>query len=90
MSETYAIDHHLVLLPIKVKPIAIPEYNNEHIRSFGKWFRDNDKAITAYYNQLRPHCEDEPLVDYWCFAAIQHEREEMNQARKRLPHGNGS
>lgn len=64
-------------LAIAVRPILVPVYRNERIRSFADWFRDNDAAITAYYNALRPYSEDEPLVDYWEFAALAHEREEM-------------
>lgn len=69
------------------RPIAIPVYRNERIRSFADWFRDNDAAITAYYNALRPYCEGEPLVDYWEFSAQQHEREELKRLSERLPHG---
>lgn len=73
---------------LTVKPIVIPQYRNERIRSFADWFRDNDKAITDYYNSLRPYCEGEPLVDYWTFSATQHEREEMKlNTAERLPHG---
>lgn len=89
MSDIHAIDHHAVLQPIVIEPIKVPTYRNERIRSFADWFRDNDKAITAYYNTLRPVCEGEPLVDYWTFAAIQHEREEIKLMTERLPHGAG-
>jgi hypothetical protein len=67
----------LPLRMIEVRPILIPEYRNERIRSFADWFRDNDPALTAYYNALRPYCEGEPLCDYWEFVARQHEREEL-------------
>lgn len=67
----------LPLARLETQPIAIPTYRNERIRSFADWFRDNDKVITAYYNAIRPYCEGEPLVDYWTFVALQHEREEL-------------
>lgn len=67
----------LPLAALETRPIQIPVYRNEQIKSFAKWFAANDKAITEYYNAIRPYCEGEPLVDYWMFAALQHEREEM-------------
>lgn len=75
----------LSIAQLTVQPIQIPVYRNERIRSFANWFRDNDKAITEYYNAIRPYCEGEPLVDYWTFAAIAHEQEEAKLSR--LPHG---
>lgn len=63
------------------RPIAIPQYRNERIRSFGLWFTDNQNEIERYYNALKPFAEEgtEPLVDFFEFAAIAHEREEMKQ-----------
>lgn len=77
----------LPLSMIAVRPIQIPVYRNERIRSFADWLRDNDRALTAYYNALKPYSSEglEPQVDYFEFVAIQHEREEM--ALQRLPHG---
>lgn len=64
------------------RPIVIPQYRNERIRSFGLWLRDNDNALTDYFNALKPYAAEgtEPLVDYFEWVAIQHEREEMKQA----------
>lgn len=77
----------LPLSMITQRPIQMPVYRNERIRSFADWLRDNDRELTAYYNQLKPYAAEglEPLVDYFEFVAIQHEREEM--ALERLPHG---
>lgn len=76
-----------VLQPITVRPIQMPVYRNERIRSFADWLRDNDRELTTYYNALKPYSAEglEPLVDYFDWVAIQHEREEM--ALERLPHG---
>lgn len=76
-----------VLAPITARPIQMPVYRNERIRSFGLWFGDNQNAIAEYFNALKPYCEGEPLVDFFAFAAIQHEREEFKQMSARLPHG---
>lgn len=69
----------LPLARLETQPIRIPVYRNERIRKFALWFADNDKAIAAYFNALKPYCEEgcEPLVDFFEFSAIQHEREEM-------------
>ena len=77
------------LQPISVKPIQMPVYRNERIRSFAMWLQDNDHALTAYFNELKPYCEEgvEPLVDYFEFVAIQHEREELKAMQERIPHG---
>lgn len=75
------------LAQIEVRPIVMPVYRNERIRSFADWLRDNDRELTAYYNALKPYAAEglEPLVDYFEFVALAHEREEM--ALQRLPHG---
>lgn len=62
---------------ITAKPIQIPQYRNERLRSFQLWYRDNEPALSEYYNSLRSYCEGEPLEDFFTFSAIQHEREEM-------------
>ena len=72
---------------ITLQAIQIPQYRNDRLRSFQLWYRDNEPALTEYYNALRPYCEDgEPLQDFFEFAAIQHEREEM-KAMECVPHG---
>lgn len=58
-------------------PIRIPTYRNERLRSFAQWYRDNEPSLSEYYNALRPYCDGEPLEDFFTFAAIQHEREEL-------------
>lgn len=79
----------LPLSAITARPITIPVYLNDRIRSFALWLQDNEHALTAYYNQLKPYCEEgvEPLTDYFEFVAEQHEREEIKQMSARLPHG---
>jgi hypothetical protein len=79
----------LPLSMLEVRPIRIPVYRNERIRSFGLWFSDNQNEIERYYNELKPFCEEgtEPLVDFFEFAAIQHEREELKAMSERIPHG---
>lgn len=79
----------LPLSMLEIHPIVMPVYRNERIRSFAMWLQDNDHALTAYYNVLKPYCEEgvEPLVDYFEFVAIQHEREELKQLSERVPHG---
>lgn len=61
------------------QPIRIPEYRNERIRSFGLWFQDNAHELERYYNALKPYSTEgfEPLTDFFEFAAIQHEREDV-------------
>lgn len=77
------------LQPISVKPIQMPVYRNERIRSFAMWLQDNDHALTEYYNALKPYAPEgeEPLKDYFEFVAIAHEREELRVMSERLPHG---
>lgn len=77
------------LAPITAQVIVIPVYRNERIKSFGQWLRDNDAALSEYFNALKPYAAEgaEPLVDYFEFVAIQHEREELKQMSERLPHG---
>lgn len=69
----------LPLSRLTTQPIRIPVYRNERIRKFALWFADNDAAIAEYFNALKPYCEEgcEPLVDFFAFSAIQHEREEL-------------
>lgn len=78
-----------VLEPIAARPIQMPVYCNDRIRSFHHWLRDNDAALTTYFNALKPYAAegDEPLKDYFEFVAIAHEREEMRLMSERLPHG---
>jgi hypothetical protein len=78
--------------PIEVQPIQIPVYRNERIRSFAAWLADNDHALTEYFNALKPYAAEgvEPLVDYFEFVALAHEREEMKLMSERLPHGAGA
>lgn len=81
------------LAQIKVQPIVVPVYRNERIRSFAAWLADNDHALTAYFNALKPYAAEgvEPLVDYFEFVAIAHEREESKlNTMERLPHGSGA
>lgn len=75
--------------PITAQVIVMPIYRNERIRSFADWLRDNDRELTTYFNALKPYAAEgvEPLVDYFEFVAIQHEREEFKQMSERLPHG---
>ena len=79
----------LPLSMITQRPIRIPVYVNDRLRSFGLWFGDNQNAIAEYFNSLKPYCEEgtEPLVDFFEFAAIQHEREELKAMQERIPHG---
>lgn len=81
-----------VVAPITARPIQMPVYRNERIRSFADWLRDNDCELTAYFNALKPYAAEgeEPLVDYFEWVAIQHEREEMKRMSERLPHGSNS
>lgn len=69
----------LPLASLETQPVRVPVYRNERLRDFRKWFLDNQNAIAEYYNQLKPYCEEgiEPLVDFFTFCAIQHEREEL-------------
>lgn len=62
---------------IAERPIRIPEYRRERIRDFPKWYVDNLKELERFYNEMRPYCEGEPLEDFFTFAVIQHEREEL-------------
>lgn len=69
----------LPLAALETQPIRIPVYCNDRIRKFALWFSDNQNAIAAYFNALKPYCAEgaEPLVDFFEFSAIQHEREEL-------------
>lgn len=81
----------LPLAMIEQRPIHIPTYLNDRLRSFGLWYADNLKELERFYNELAPYCEGEPLEDFFSFAVIQHEREEMKlNTMERLPHGSYS
>lgn len=67
----------LSLAMIEQRPIHIPTYLNDRLRSFGLWYADNLKELERFYNEMRPYCEGEPLEDFFSWAVIQHEREEM-------------
>lgn len=75
----------LPLRELTVRPIRIPEYRNDRLRTFRLWYADNLPELERFFNEIKPYCEEgvEPLQDFFTWAAIQHEREEM----KRIPHG---
>lgn len=67
---------------INLEVLRIPTYRNERVRSFGLWYRDNEPTLTEYYSQLqRFGGEGEPIPDFFEFAAIQHERQEVTSLR---------
>lgn len=72
----------LALKELTVRPIQMPQYRNERVREFRWWYEDNLAELERYYNELRPFCEEgtEPLEDFFSWAVIQHEREEMIQS----------
>lgn len=60
---------------IMSRPIRIPTYRNDRIRDFGLWYRDNESKLSEYFDSL---CAVESNgCDFFEFAAIQHEREEI-------------
>lgn len=75
----------LALKELMVRAIQIPQYRNDRLRDFRLWYQDNLPELERFYNELKPYCDEgvEPLNDFFSFAVLQHERQEMN----RIPHG---
>lgn len=57
---------------ILTMPVRRPAYVNQHVHSFALWYRDNEPALTEYYDALTPHV-DEP-DDFLEFAMCQFDR----------------
>lgn len=60
--------------PIAVKPIVKPRYVNLHVNSFAAWYRDNEPAVTQFWNELGGG-QDE-YEDFREFAWVQFEIEQ--------------
>lgn len=82
-------DMTLSLTPVEARPIKLPVYRNERIRSFGLWFADNQNSLSDYFNALNEFVPEgtEPLADFFEFAATAREREELKLLMARVPHG---
>jgi len=57
------------------RTICAPTYRNERVRDFQLWYRDNEPALSEYFNELR--AAGSVGGDFFEFAATQHEREEI-------------
>jgi hypothetical protein len=91
MSDTHARDHHVVLLPIKVKPIARPTFDNTHLGQERSWINANSLTLARYFYELGDRkIVVTPGADLQLWTRVQHELEITYQARARLPHGAGS
>jgi hypothetical protein len=88
MSDTHALDHHAVLLPIKVKAISRPVFDNTHIDRKVRWIHENAARLARYWSELangeQTKASDAELN---CWLMCQYEIEVIHQARARLPHG---
>ena len=90
MSDTHAVDHRVVLLPIKVKAIARPVFDNTHIGQERSWTNDNSLTLARYFYELGDKkIVPTPGVELQMWTRVQHELEILYQARARLPHGTG-
>jgi hypothetical protein len=86
MSDTQAIDHRVVLKPIKVKPISRPAFDNTHLGQQRSWTQDNSTALARYFHQLGARAGETSQADLMLWLSCQHELEITYQARARLPH----
>jgi hypothetical protein len=79
----------LSLTPIEARPIKLPVYRNDRIRTFSLWYADNEPMLSDYFNALNEFAPEgtEPLADFFEFAANAHEREELKLMMARVPHG---
>lgn len=90
MSDMHALDHHVVLLPIKVKPIQRPAFDNTHIGQERSWINSNSLTLARYFwelggKKIAPTAGAD--LNLWC--RTQHDLEILYQARARIPHGVG-
>jgi hypothetical protein len=60
MSDTPAIDHHVVLKPIAVRPISRPTFDNRRLASCHLWITDNTANLARYFKAL---LGDEPIPE---------------------------
>jgi hypothetical protein len=89
MSDTPAIDHHVVLKPIRVRPIARPKFDNRRLASCHLWITDNTANLARYFKAL---LGDEPIPERsreWNetmarWLKVQHELEVAYQEREEV------
>jgi hypothetical protein len=90
MSDTHAIDHRAVLIPLKVKVVAPPVWDNTHIDREVRWIHDNAAPLARYWHDLADGQKTEASgADFNLWLRCRYEIEVILQARARLPHGAG-
>jgi len=69
----------VVLQPITARVIEAPRYLNGRIHDFSLWYRDNEPTLSRYWDELGAAlpANERNGGDFWEFAAVQHEREEI-------------
>jgi hypothetical protein len=65
---------------IAIQPVQKPRYVNRNVGHFQRWYRDNEPALTQYFNALPGE------GDFLEFAMCQHDVEEESEiaAREKL------
>lgn len=88
MSDTHAIDHRAVLLPITTKVLQRPTYDNTHIEHEMHWCRDNAAALARYWHELaNGQTVSTSGADFHLWLRCCYETEVIHAARRaRLPH----
>ena len=63
---------------ITVTPILRPTYCNRHIADYGRWFQNNERTLTDYWNLLITGDGAGPLGedDFFLFCRVQHDCEQ--------------
>ena len=86
MSDTHALDHRAVLLPIKVKPVTRPAFDNTHIDDQRRWIDANSLTLARYFYELGDRkIVPTPGAELQRWTRMQHEIEVIRQARMVLP-----
>jgi hypothetical protein len=67
-----------VLKPITVQPVQKPAYINRKLGNFQPWYRDNEPALTQYWDALSAAAREEQAgagCDFQEFAFVQYDVE---------------
>jgi hypothetical protein len=69
-----------LVVPITVKPLVRPRYDNINYTSYDAWVRDNLDKLEPYFAAQGEYLDDEPPADFGRWCAVQHDLEEQRAA----------
>lgn len=78
MSTLTEIAEEARVLPVLIRAIEPPTYDNTDVRNFKAWYLRNQQKLENYWHVLGMaiHADlEEGKGDFFLFAAIQHERQ---------------